>query len=443
MEAEFVVYVALSLITSIILSLRTNRKLLTFIIVFFILAQPVLTSHYTIDLPGMPFDLRPNRILLFVMLSFLVWGSVKKYDLKNSYKEKPAFEIFLYTYLILVIISLIFNFNRIQTQNLIVIPAEILLFIFVYHVLKRQATPSVLEAFVKAIVILSLFAAIVAIYQVLVDSSFLKICSPRHAFGNVVRSSAFFRNEYELGYFLNLAIIVFLVRYRGRPSLFITLPLLIIALFTTFHRLSWIMFLVCLISYLFLLEIKIASIWLFVLIVLSCIISMSYFANPEKYTKLANRRDVQAFTKERLLSDNVTGRLYQFLITAEAMSKHFMGLGGYDNKEYYNLMARHGMMKNKSEPFVVHNGYLAIGIKYGFLAMIAFTGLIVSMLLFFKKHMSLDRPVTVYPFYVVLIWIIANLSNSISLFRVYFVLLVAIVCGSFVSLYREDNIQAP
>ena len=169
------------------------------------------------------------------------------------------------------------------------------------------------------------------------------------------------------------------------------------------------------------------------------IISFTHFVGLDFFTQFAEGEKGQAFIKGRLLDNTVTGRFRQFAVTADAMSTDLLGLGSYKTKEYYNLMAKNDMVKNDNVPLVVHNGYLAVGIKYGFLSMITLVGAMVSMLIYYKKHFSLDKPVTIYPFFVVFIWMMANVSQEMTDFSTYFVLLVAIVCGSFVSLETEES----
>jgi len=59
------------------------------------------------------------------------------------------------------------------------------------------------------------------------------------------------------------------------------------------------------------------------------------------------------------------------------------------------------------------------------------------MLRYFKKAINPDLRYSLVPFYAITIYMLANLSNSISIFRAYFVLLIAIVCGSLVALGRR------
>ena len=431
------------MIISMILSWRTDRKVLAFVIIGFVFAHQVLTQiAWNVDIPGLPFDLGPNRLVLFV-LSLVLVGSIvagiSKPRVKNG-ERIPLFLILLYIFGIIISASAVYNYKRgrIQGNTLILIPSDVVLFILMYHVMKLKTTPSVLEALLKAIMMLSLFMSALGVYQFLFDSSFLKVCAPRHAFARFIRSTGVLGSEYELGFFLNFAIIVCLTRYWGKPMLFMTLPVLITGLFTTFHRLNWVIFIVCLLCYVFIKKgIKGVGIWAFVFVMLAGLISMGYFTNGDWYKTLADSKNVQAFSKQRLLEDTVSGRLHQFAITADGISFRGLGLGSYENKAYYNLMAKHGFIKTDGEPLIVHNGYLGVGIKHGGLAMAVFCAFICSMLIYFKKRICLEKPLTVCPFFIALIWIIANMSQEITLFGLYFVLLVAIICGSFVSLYDQ------
>jgi len=441
MEYSFIIYIAFAVIIAGVLSFKADKKLLTFIFAFFILAQPIFQAKYVIAIPGMPFELQANRVLLIILLPFLASGAIQRF--KSTRKNKPAFEYFLYFYFVLVLFSLIFNlvvYHRIEAKMLIVTPVEILIFILVYHVLKKEVTIPMAEGILKAIVVLSFITAIVAIYQLLGDSGFMRIIKPRIAFGSFMRSTGIFVQEYDLGYFINFAIILFLVRYRARPMiLFVTLPLLIMTLFATFHRLNWIIFLVCLTSYFFVLKkIRLALFSFILLLVLFFIALVPYFAGSDKYTQLANQKEVQTFSKERLFKDTVTGRFEQYKFVIDAMSQNPMGFGGYENEAYLSLLRKHRIDTKESLALTVHNGFLAVGVEYGIMSMIAFSGMMISMFVYFKKRISPNQPATVYPFYAVFIWVLSNFSNSVSEFRAYFVLLVAIISGCSAAFYGEE-----
>ena len=210
------------------------------------------------------------------------------------------------------------------------------------------------------------------------------------------------------------------------------MPLLCIALITTFHRLVWIIFVVCLGSHLFLTK-RIRTMFIFIfLFILVYAFSSNLLSNIEK------NEMAQSFIERRLLYDTVTERFLQYNIAFQIISNHFWGLGGYDTKEYYEIIAEHSMIRTKGNPVVIHNGFLATGVKYGKISMLIFPAMMVSMLIYFIRKIEINNTITLYPFYIVLIWMLSNLSNDLSNFNVYFVILVALVSGSFVSLYNNQ-----
>jgi hypothetical protein len=121
---------------------------------------------------------------------------------------------------------------------------------------------------------------------------------------------------------------------------------------------------------------------------------------------------------------------------------HPLGLGSYDHPYYVKLMSEYGIVQwfkdargnSYTKPLTVHNGYLAAGIKYGILGMIAFTTLVFSMLRYFKKHINTEFRYSLVPYFAVLIYVLSNISNSISIFRAYFVVLLAILSGASIAM---------
>jgi O-antigen ligase len=338
----------------------------------------------------------------------------------------------MYAFFILIVFSLIYNYPKIESKIIVTVPLNILIFLSVYHISKNKVTPLVIDSIINAIVILSLFCALLAIYQLLIDSNFLKICPPRIDFGSFVRSSAIFNSEYELGYILNFSIIIFLVRYKNKSVLYIALPLLIFALFSTFHRLNWIIFVICMLLYAiinkrFHLVIRYSFIFLGAGIFLFLVI-------PE----ILEQKELQLFIDNRLLSDSGK-RFIQYKMALEIISNNFFGLGGYNTKEYYNMAVSYDLIQKKGIPHVVHNGFLAIAVKYGVLTMLSFIFMVISMFVYFAKKISFNNLTTTFPYFIILIWLLSNLTNSITQFNSYFEILIAIICGSFISLYKKTD----
>lgn len=440
MGLAFIVYIVLSLIAAIVLSRKADKKLIAFIFVFWILGQPILTDKCTIDLPGFAFNLSPNRILLFIVTFLLYLGWFVKGDRRTSCpKPFPKFEFFLYTYCVLVCISLVIHHHRIPLKDIIVIPAEILLFIVVYHFLKREITPSVREAIIRAVVLVSIVVAAIAVYQILVDSSFMVICSPRMAFGRFIRSTSIFPGEYEVGYLLVFSSIVVLVRYRQGIISYSILLLLFIGLITTFHRLVWIIYVVCMLIYLCFCSTRAVAAGAICFFILVCLIALSYFILPDTFDDAFEKKGVREFTEGRLLEDTLTGRLNQYRVGIKAIPKHPFGVGGYNSTDYHNLMGRNYHITRRGKAGVIHNGYIATSIYYGFVAMCCLLGMHVLMLSHFWKKIDYSNLETVYPFFIVLIVVLANACNDWSSFKPYFVILTGIITGSFVSLKHSKS----
>lgn len=429
------VYLIFTFLLAILLSRKTDKKLLSFLISFYILAQPVLTIEYTVNLPILPFDLQPNRILLFILPIFLLTDMISKKNVQ--YQDNPFFEKCLLLCLISVGIALIWNHRSIPTKEFIIIPSQILLFVFIYFVLKKQATEKLNETIIKAIIFVAFISSIIAIIQLFFDYSFMKTHGVRGALPGVVRSTGIFFGEYDLGFIINFAFILSIVRYHKKyVYLYVILPVLFLGLFSTFHRLSWIIFILFFITYLFLFrksKLTIASIT--GLIMVSGVILMLFFSNPNILKKVEN----EPIVHDRLLK-SISGRLSQYVLIANTIIKYPIGLGGYDNKIYSNIMEKENLHTSSHKiPWVIHNGYLAFGLLYGVLGLFSFLGLIISMLVYFYKNYSVKRPDTAYPFFIVLLWALSNVSNSVSSLNTYIVIIVAIVCGSYMSILGKKK----
>jgi len=289
--------------------------------------------------------------------------------------------------------------------------------------------------------ILAVINALVAIVQITVDSTFLKYGPPRLAFGNVVRASGIFQAEYELGYCQILAIIITLQRYRGMVRRYFLIPLLTISVLLTFHRLDFIILNLCLIIYTGLFSSSTRK------VMVSLVIGLVALSTTTIYWVVAPMIKTSSFVQQRLQEDTVSGRLaqYQLILTtlAEFTDVTFFGLGDYDNKAYDILMKKRNLVhtihegdKTYSKGSVVHNGFLAVGILHGALAMTFFTAFLFSMLFYFKKKISRATPNTIVSFFAVLIWILCNLSNGMNSFDAYFPLMVALLSGAGVGQLR-------
>lgn len=387
-------------------------------------AQPLLHAKFILNLPGLPFELHPNRILLLVILLFFAINPYSSFHLKGNLKgNKNNFELFLYLFAFFVFLSLLYNYNsgRINLNAFLAISSEIFLFILVYIVLRTYSTYAFKITFIQAFFMLTIVSSLIAIYQFLINPYFMKLCPPRIAFGEVIRSSAHFTSEYELGYILIFGLIIALSKIKKHTLMVLFPPIYLGAIITTFHRLGWIITIICLILYIIYFDnTRYAQILLIVILSMTILSFLTYFAiNPNNINKL------DGFIENRLLHDTLSGRFKQFYAALTGIINYPFGLGGYHNREYINLMIKH----NVNPKYVVHNGFLALGLKYGVLAMVSFIIFLFKILTHLWRKIDIDNEDTIYPFVCTFIWAMANLTNSVIVFRMYYVILIAVFVG--------------
>jgi hypothetical protein len=431
----FIIYVFAALIAAFRLSAKTDRRWLSFLLIFWIFTQPILNTVLLLKIPGLGFDLQPNRILLFLLVPYLFIAGMGE----GGAIQRPPFEKYIYIYLGIVFIALAFNFDVIRKQSLAVVPLEILTFLVFYTSAKRYATTSFLDSIIKAIILMAVVSALISFVQIFINSEFLKTGEPRIAFGKVVRASGVFQSEYELGYFQILAIMITMVKFKES---FWRIPLILLfaaSLVTTFHRLDLLILLACLASYVWFFGKPGQMAASYGAMFFALLLGVVFFTIFEG--DLGNSE----FVKQRLKEDTVSGRFDQYRVIVQSLPDFaFAGMGDYSTKEYFKFMEKAGHVYTKGwgtsqlhrEAYAVHNGYLEVAILYGAFAMTAFIALLFSMFRYFKQRINSELPYAIVPFYAVLIWMLANISNGVSAFRIYFVLLLAILAGSMIAMQR-------
>jgi hypothetical protein len=159
------------------------------------------------------------------------------------------------------------------------------------------------------------------------------------------------------------------------------------------------------------------------------------------------------FVKERLKQDTVSGRFEQYKLILQSIANFFwVGMGDYTNKDYFKFMEKAGMVYTVNAnteawhrvPYTVHNGYLEVCALYGAFAMTTFITFLYTMLKYLKKFVTTGLPYAMAPFFALLIWMLANISNGVSQFGLYFVLLIGLLAGSMISMQRiasSNNVE--
>ncbi len=445
MGITYIVYTVAALALALILAFRTDRKYLGFVLTFWILAQPVLEFGFTIHLPG--FDLTPNRVLLLVLLAYFLFSTLtgaKAAKNRNAPNPRVPFEKYLYIYLALVVLSLAFNFGKIRPQDIIVVPLHIATFIVAYLVTKKFATQKVLEAIITAVIVLTVVGAAISFIQFGVDNAFLRTGDVRIAFGQATRATGIFSQEYDFGAVQAMGLMTAFIRFRGTIMAYILVPILALSVVLTFHRLDILIVFVCLGTYfLFFTDAArkavTAAMLVFGAIVMAAALPL--------IGMVLQKSTVVTTLEGRIGQDTVTGRLAQYEVAAKHIFTDYtlLGMGTYENPAYDELMKEHGMVHYDEDGrtligFRLHNGYLEVGILRGVLAMFVFTAFLVSMLRYFTKRNFRGARYSSLPVFVVLIYMLINLSNGMSSFNFYIAVLCALLTGSFV-VYHIRNAQ--
>ncbi|MFK5894213.1 MAG: hypothetical protein QM504_13410 [Pseudomonadota bacterium] len=435
----FLVYSSLSFALAIYLARKTEQPFLGFLFLFWILAAPTITTQFKLYLPGIPFDLRINRIAFFTLLAFLSIALLKNYPINYRSKKFYFFEKVFFFYFCLVFLALIYNQNNIEFKTIFSVSWEYITFILVYLVSKHYIRQPVYDNLLKSIIIVAVISSIFAIIQFFLNNDFYRI-SPdqgRSAFGGILRSTGVFQNEYEQGYFLILGVFILLTKSQFKWKL-ILIGTLVLGVLLTFHRVDMAMLFLLFLLYFHWFRPKFFLLFLTGLFLIGSVIGTVYIVYEDQITN-------SSVVKERLGKDS-GGREKQFASVLNKMADKPLGYGAYENKQYKELMVQIGSYISfineegqwDKSPLTVHNGYLAVGTKYGPLTMLFFIMFILNLLFQLKKMSQKKQPETLIPFIMVMIWLIANMTNGIEHLRTYFVLLMAIICGSYIGLYHSN-----
>lgn len=430
-------YMAITVLVAFYLARKTERFWFSFVLLLWLLGQPVLDAYYVIELGF--FDLQPNRLLLLFLCAALPYVYSKKIGYSAPVageRSSPSYEIYLAILVGLIIVAMAVNWNALPPKKLVAIPLEPITLLLLYHFVKRIVTPKFLNAVLTAIIVMAIGNALIAFAQV-IDPLFLRTGPLRIAFGNLWRAYGAFSSEYILGAFQIVGLFTLITHVKKNSLKMIFVPLIIGSVVLTFHRLDLIILLICGVLYFSKFaskQVSLAGNFVLVIILLAAV---------PAYTVLTGGQS--QLVDERLTEDTITGRIQQFKLAVTLLPKHPLGFGSESHPEYQEAMISAGHFMGMIDArgryqkvgLVVHNGYLGVGIKYGIVAMIVFTLIIWKMGRYFYTHSRKTEPITIIPFIAVLVWGLSNLTNGIIEFRTYNVMIVALIAGLFSGAYGK------
>jgi O-antigen ligase len=231
------------------------------------------------------------------------------------------------------------------------------------------------------------------------------------------------------------------IRYKGSKWLYFVLPLLAVSVVLTFHRLDLIILAICAGSYIYFFGNSTQRIFATLgILVASTIVIVSLILAQGK----------SELVEERLKADTWTLRMNQYAAIAGNLPAKPLGFGDYENPAFARFSGKHGLLDSYTDrygnwynrPYYVHNGYFEVAAMYGVPAMVAFVALLVSLFRYFKRLARSDFMFLI-PVYATLIWMLANLTNGITAFRIYYIVLYGLLAGSFVAIRSSTLTTTP
>ncbi len=435
---HFYIYLTLALAIScyLILKSRSKHKLELFFLSFFLLSGNY--NHLlTISIPGFDlFEIQPKRFLLFLFLFFLF----KKVILR---KEKlhftangniPWFELVLYLYFVLYIISLIVNIPVVGFSEFVVNISDVVIFLVIIISLRHMNKEEDYMIIGKSILIAASFSSVISIAQVFIDSYFLRIGDPRVAFGETLRANGIFTMEQYNSYFIIMAMMWAIVILKNKPLKVTLIILFSTGVLLTFHRMSWVILVCILVIYLTFLErVSIDRLLLTGLCSAALFLVVFIFY----YNDIMNT----SLVKERL-SDSIEGRIGYYTMVMESLeNKPLFGYGGRNNDVYYSYMLK--ITKNREratgEEGGIHSGYFTNLFYSGIPVFLCFTFFVVLAVIYFGSLVRRDLFFAI-PFTFAFIFLVGNLTNSL-LFPKYIGTLYAIHLGIALGMKRIKDVS--
>ncbi|MBT9186741.1 O-antigen ligase family protein [Zobellia russellii] len=412
----------------------SKYKLEGFLLSFYFLTGNI-NDLLTIKIPGFSFfEIQPIRLIYLLLLFFIVRTTLlskEKIPPSDNFRI-PYFIIPLVLYILLQIISISVNLDDVGLPEALKTILESVAFVIILVGLRLMADQATYDLVGKSIIVGGVITSLVAFIQLGYDPYFLRIGDERLAFGNVLRSNGLFTAEYYNSYFLIIAITWTLTTVKKNFLKVFLVVLFSLGVITSFMRMSWIILIVVLATYLiFINKVALEKLLFAALSGLMIILSLSIFY----YQDIMN----SSLVKERL-SDSVGGRKgYYTMVLDNIDQKPWLGFGGLTNDVYYVNLLRITQDRDRATATTgsLHSGYFSSMFEYGIPASVCFTLFIILSAVYystsFKKNLYF-----VIPFLVSIIFMVGNLTNTF-MFLSYLSVLYAVHIGMGMGIRKIES----
>ncbi len=408
---QFYVYIGIMFIVAVLLvrSCETIYKFELFAVIFYI-----LTGSYNellaFKIPGLSFfEITPERFLLLTFLALFIrrsWSRDDRFDYSGS--NLPWFKLLLNLFVISVVISLLTHMGRLGLPEVIAESLKPINFLLIIYALTLLTSIKTLNTIGKAIVLTAILSSVVSLVQVSIAPDFLRYGELRGAFGDVLRSNGVFETERSNGFLLLTALAwVMTTLVQKKSTKLLLIGLISAAIFTTFHRMSWLM--TCIILFIYFVKVEKVK---FELLVLSGLLALLVIVGVVTF-------GMEGIQKSTMVSERISdvpyARLGYYKMVLESIGDQpFFGYGDKNNDAYYQgmLEVTGSMIRATGEQGGIHSGYFSTMFYYGIPCFLFFTAFILTSIFYFW-NLSQYHIFFVIPFVLAVLYALGNLTNTV------------------------------
>lgn len=395
---------------------KSEKKIATGLIAFWVLFFPILSrEEYLISLHW-GFDLHPTRIFLICGMLLLVVNFINKAITQNSIINKnkiAVFEVFMLAYIL--ISSIVITINAPGFRIAVPLVSGQIVFAVMYYIARDHLNDNDNRRVEKMLIIFGVLSTFVAIVQFYFDPQFFRISSARSAFGDYIRSNGFMTNEYDNGLLLTLLLAIALLRFKSFNSKLLVILLYGFGVYFTMHRMSWIIFLISIFIYL-LYKIRLNEktsmnrmVIIIYLVVLSVFVALLAYFNLPGLTKIS-----QDYITDQLFRETINIRQELNIFGLNLIRQHPLGIGDFNSTRYRLAYVNAGLPFSFTEPLIIHNGFIATGVKYGIFGGLFFLAFMLSVLGYGLKKIIAFNQNGLVILMVCTAMILINLTNEMS-----------------------------
>ncbi len=405
---------------------RPRHTLVSLMVCFWIFVSDLAnTPEFIVKIPGAPFELQPLRTLLLTFLGFLFLKTIlDRYRKKSLSNEeiasvKPRYEVYLEAYVVILLVVYIVHYSQLGPAEFVVLVSAVLSFYVIYVTVKKTADPAMIRMIRDAIILVAIISSLVAVIQLLVDSSFLRMHPTfrRPAFGGLLRSTGVFRDDYMHAYVVIVGLIWTLFTVNNGIKKTIIIGIMLIGILFGFMRMGYVVIFVVLTHYFYFVysgnpQLKIL---LVVVSVILAVVSIGWVVTSGiMESSVAQERMLDEGTAE------IRGRLYVQAVesSTKSVGSFLFGYGTLAHPEYYDAMYKvtNSNLWATGEVGGWHNLYLETLFFHGIIAtVVLIIFLFLATTYFYKMGVRKDETMLI-PFYCLLSFIIANLSLALPVY---------------------------